>query len=543
MSGAQTQVAQNAFAAFQSGEFENAAQLFHDALLTEPSNFDHKAFFLHSLFLAKPALYNDAYIETLTEFLKAPTDLNIGVLIRVWVHALHQDEEFAVLLDKEIDFSKARTDFLGSDFFNAGLTISIIPDVKIEKLLTRLRSHILEEAIKGSQSEESENFAISLAQCCFINEYVFAISEEEKSKIPDLKNVALKSKDSFSLAVLACYMPLYKGKDIVKKLSRPLSGFDKEKLAPVIQQQIKEPLEEEKIKKKIKHIGSIQDDVSRAVQEQYEENPYPTWINIGGIATDEDEVDLSGFQHKLVPKILIAGCATGRYPIGVAKMRPNALVYGVDLSTSSIAYATRKAKEIKADNLSLFHCDILNVGELGENFDMIETVGVLHHMDKPMDGLHALVNILEDGGYIKIGLYSTLARRHLTACQEELKEKNIADDADGIREARAFIMGQPDDHPYKKMLAYDDFYSVSMLRDLLMHKQEHCMTMNDVMQMIEETDLEFLGFAGVNPETRQAYAQIFPDDLAQNNLQNWADFEEKHPDAFIGMYKFWCKKI
>ena len=45
----------------------------------------------------------------------------------------------------------------------------------------------------------------------------------------------------------------------------------------MIKMQIKEPLEELRLKNSIKSIREISDNVSKMVRNQYEENPYPRW--------------------------------------------------------------------------------------------------------------------------------------------------------------------------------------------------------------------------------------------------------------------------
>ena len=39
------------------------------------------------------------------------------------------------------------------------------------------------------------------------------------------------------------------------------------------------------------------------------------------------------------------------------------------------------------------------------------------------------------------------------------------------------------------------------------------------------------------------YKNYFREDEKQTNLQNWARFEEKHPNTFGGMYQFWVSKM
>ena len=52
----------------------------------------------------------------------------------------------------------------------------------------------------------------------------------------------------------------------------------------------------------------------------------------------------------------------------------------------------------------------------------------------------------------------------------------------------------------------------------------------------------FLGFL-LPQKIKSIYKNYFPEDKKQINLQNWAKFEEKHPNTFIEMYQFWVSKM
>ena len=111
-----------------------------------------------------------------------------------------------------------------------------------------------------------------------------------------------------------------------------------------------------------------------------------------------------------MPKVLIAGCGTGAQVL-VANRYRNAKITAIDLSSSSLAYAIRKAREYGMKNVTFKKMDLLNIGELDQHFDIIECTGVLHHMENPKAGLSKLINQLIPGGYIKLALYSGVARK------------------------------------------------------------------------------------------------------------------------------------
>ena len=52
-------------------------------------------------------------------------------------------------------------------------------------------------------------------------------------------------------------------------------------VAALLDQQVREPHEEAALRAASRALTPIEDDVSRAVQAQYEENPYPRWIAPG----------------------------------------------------------------------------------------------------------------------------------------------------------------------------------------------------------------------------------------------------------------------
>ena len=70
--------------------------------------------------------------------------------------------------------------------------------------------------------------------------------------------------------------------------------------------------------------------------------------------------------------------------------------------------------------MEYLQADILDLYLLGRKFDIIESVGVLHHMDKPIAGWKILTDLLNPGGLMKIGLYSELARHQIVKIREEI---------------------------------------------------------------------------------------------------------------------------
>jgi len=428
---------------------------------------------------------------------------------------------------------------------------SLIVDKLLEKLFTKIRNEFLFILIEDKQEIVNDyfDFILSLAQQCFFNEYIFNKSKEENTKVKKLESKILKSKkiNELDIAILGCYMPLYNSKNIIKKLSNYESNnflFN-----DLIKVQIKEPLNEIKIAKSINSFDKIVDDVSKKVREQYEENPYPRWrytyknlsSNFLNHLNNEIKPNKLEFNNEFNnPNILVAGCGTGQHIAIVADKYLNSKILAIDLSLASLAYAKRKVEELNLKNVEFLQADILQLKNLKKKFNVIECVGTLHHMKDPVAGLKILINLLEPNGLLKLGLYSEIARQNIVKARNFIKRRNIKSTVDEIRNFREIIENEDIDPALKKIFRSKDFYSTSMARDLMFHVQEHRFKLLEVSKILENLNLEFLGFS--NQHIKSKFSKMFPNDKKNIFLENWDKFENSNPDTFYNMYQFWVRK-
>ena len=281
---------------------------------------------------------------------------------------------------------------------------------------------------------------------------------------------------------------------------------------------------------------------------QYEENPYPRWDAIHKIKAVSPAAHLQMIAPFLTAKdfafgekvsILIAGCGTGQQVAHTAQQYKNSDVLAVDLSLASLSYAKRKITEIGLKNVTLAQADILQLETLNQQFDIVESTGVLHHLENPMQGWHVLRRLVKPQGYMCIALYSTRARIAVKQARTMIAEKGFANTPEGIRACRQQIITQKSTvagaHP---LHFFRDFYSLSMCRDLLFHVQEHTFTVAEIASALEELNLEFIAFMfPENIKTKALYCEMFPEDTTLQNLENWEVFEQEHPSAFACMYQ------
>ena len=464
------------------------------------------------------------------------------------------NEELKILINSETPLlsNKLINVFMKEEIFHLVLQKSLILNKSIEKLITRLRSEILFKLddINKDSLKEYHDFIISLAEQNWLNEYVNAETQEEINEVSKLKEKIEKKEqiNEIEIAVLGSYIPLNRFEIIIKKLLNYSSSNNL--FNDLINLQIKEPIKEKELIKSLKSLNEIIDPVSKKVRAQYEKNPYPRWRFTKRYIPNNfcQRLNNQIKPNKIIcderldsPNILIAGCGTGSHPISATRYK-NSNIIGVDLSLSSLGYAKRKVNELDHENIKFLHTDILHLKKLNKKFDVIESSGVIHHMKDPIEGLKILVEILEPHGFLRLGLYSELARQNVVKARKFIKDNNYKDHIRDIKIFRKAIIDNDGDKLLNSLTESEDFYTMSAVRDLLFHVQEHRFTIPEISEILSNLKLEFLGFDIPNPSIKKEYSKIFPNDKKNISLDNWHQFETDNPETFGAMYQFWVKR-
>ena len=424
-----------------------------------------------------------------------------------------------------------------------------LPDIEIEAILIKVRATTLLTINHQSKSPKLFSLQLALAQQCFINEYIYPQTETENEALLKLEKIVTERLDNncqadpLMLICLASYKALHKYA-WVRNVIIPKS------LKILAKQQIGDIQHEQKLKFEMTKVSIITDRVSELVQDQYEESPYPRWVNVAlpadamSISQIADRLNLKADKLELnrarPSKILIAGCGTGQQSIETAARFKNSDILAIDLSLDSLAYAERKTRELGLTNINYVQADILELNAFGEKFDLIESVGVLHHMENPLAGWQSLVDCLQPGALMRIGLYSKLGRQHVTRIRNEIRGLNKKLEIEDLRDFRSKIMASSKEH-HKQITQSIDFFSASTLRDALFHVQEHVFSLSQINHHLDQLHLSFCGFEG-NTILNQFQVQ-YGDSEKLQDLKEWSIFEGKNPRVFSGMYQFWCQKV
>ena len=549
------------------GNNEEALTCHRRAIALAPENDSFWAALATSMSTIAFTSVDDRLWQDLSTLLERPTVSPFDV-IHPTLSALRHHPEFASLLEM-VELDKPETEFAYNaaaqtlariPLFLRTISLGHVNDLDVERLLTDLRRAMLQETLAGTHSKQSLPFAAALALQCYANEYVFAESAAERSAVEQLieqiTGLVEGGQDvpPSSIIAVGAYRALSEMAWAVELSQR---AWD-EVIQDVVERQILEPQVEQNVRFKIPQLSTIENDVSQSVRQQYEQNPYPRWTKTGisdtcrTIRADLQSTplcfDLGEYASPQEPEILVAGCGTGQHAVFTASRFENARVLAVDLSLSSLSYANRKAKELQFSNIEFAQADILELGSLERRFDLIESSGVLHHLDDPLAGWRVLVDLLRPGGVMKIGLYSKIARRDISAGRAMIADKGYSPSAEDIRQCRQDIIalsrgvslqGQ---EAMAKICAYRDFFSLSECRDLLFHVQEHLFTLPKIEEALQDLKLCFLGFEMNDQRALCAFKTSHPDKSALTSLALWNAFEQDNPDTFQGMYQFWCQK-
>ena len=435
---------------------------------------------------------------------------------------------------------------------------TIICDPDMERSLTALRRLFSGLVQRGPEVRKCLSgrylpFLCSLAVLCFNNEYIFAVTDEEKSWQEHLirlleRDSGLIEDEPGLLVLVGCYDALYR-LPFVESLNGIGSLEHFSTISQVIRVQLHEPLAEKRLKKMIPKLTVINDDVSEKVRQQYEESPYPRWISISLTRPRPMEAVFEKIIPNLElgtgldfesPEILVAGCGTGQHPIYTRFRFSGSRVTAVDLSLTSLAYAMRKCEEMGIQDIHFMQADILALVEFGRRFDVVECGGVLHHMADPLKGWRILLGLLKPSGIMGVGLYSRQSRKSINDARASIASKGYNATAEDMRTFRQEVLSTSDDPGMGFLRGQRDFYSMSGCRDMLFNVQEHQFDLREISEMLTILNLEFLGFQ-VSQAVMDRFRSCYPDGDIRS-LESWHQFEECNPEVFSNMYQFYVRK-
>jgi SAM-dependent methyltransferase len=237
-------------------------------------------------------------------------------------------------------------------------------------------------------------------------------------------------------------------------------------------------------------------------------------------------------------RLLDAGCGTGVSTDYLAHLNPGAEILAVDISSGALEVARERLRRSGGAR----HCSSLRIEQRslldlkGEGpFELINSVGVLHHLHQPEAGLHALAELLSPGGLLHLFLYADGGRWEIHRVQRALTALEVIGDGDGLRLGRALFEQLPDTNRlrrhHEQRWALDTAADANFA-DMYLHPQETSYDLEGLFHFVASAGLEFAGFS--NPEVwdpaRLLQGELLERARALPDQQRWALVESLDPD-------------
>lgn len=556
-----------AYTYLEQGKYVEAFQLYQELIKTQA----HDPHIRNKLFEAASHINADFYSQELEANLLRYLDFDDVD------HSLLRNLT-TTLLHHKLQLSEANTplefDQIASDpLLLASLKRFFFCDALLERLFISLRQTLLFNTVQGMTLPTAHlDLAHAIAVQAQLNEYVWPITQNEASIINELETLLcqITEQTQWQLSDIApAVLILSQYKDLATcKIAPIFSSTDTQPaqltsdiktsyLADIIDYSIQTRNNEIAIAKKLPYWSPAthltHNEISQRVQNQYEENPYPRWKDIGfntassyqqALTKNFPNLNLSHWQGKEKLNVLVAGCGTGRQAIRLASYFNDLNVIAIDLSGRSLAYAQQQAKKYQVENIQFIQADILEFSNFPMLFDVIECSGVLHHMENPEQGLQSLSELLSPTGVMKIALYSESARKQVINFRKLItnNKQQTGDDLDQRLLRQALLMNQIPGQ-WNNITRSEDFYSMSSCRDLIFHEQEHQFTPTKIDNLLSNNQLEFIGMLPTTSALQAFESKLGAGALSNNNtLESWDKVEQSDEDIFAGMYQFYCRK-
>jgi SAM-dependent methyltransferase len=437
------------------------------------------------------------------------------------------------------------------DLLVAALESGVVRDAGLERLFSAIRRVLLLELPpERFQDRALYAFVLSLLSQGWNNDHAWAEDQAETAALQQLAidPAALAAGD---LGASRCLLLNCLYRSVTEVVGRfpdlvPGLALRPRSLRERFDERLRALAEERQAAAALPRLAPFADETSRRVAAQYEKSPYPRWQSVhvstpgslrAALGRYFPAERLSFMDRRF--DVLIAGAGTGQQALQSAfGYGPNARLLAVDLSASSLAYAQRMAARYGADSIEFLVADILALDGLQRQFDVIECVGVLHHMADPWAGWRTLLRRLKPGGLMYIGLYSAVSRRNLRQLRADADYPGPGCTDAAARAFRAKLLDRPAGAPGAELKTSHDFYALNEFRDLVLHENEQHAHLSDVASFLNENGLVFRGFT----LERQVLEEFASRRRRPGRLEDWAQYEVENPRTFDAMYRFWCER-
>ena len=248
------------------------------------------------------------------------------------------------------------------------------------------------------------------------------------------------------------------------------------------------------------------DAATRGIKRLYEKYPYPTPATGNSLIRD-----LTNVIEVLFPKqdfenweILDAGCGSGHRLLALAKNYPKAKFTGIDLSASSLSVASQIARKNGITNVTFEQANLLDL-HLSNEYRLIVSTGVVHHLHDPQLGLKNLYNCLSADGLLYTWFYHSFGEFHRLLDRELVRllwGTEQSDFPEGISIMEELGLKLPTEQYGTKTSAPGerDISQLSIDADAYLHPIVNAYRFHEAIEMFRQADADWAAINGINLE-------------------------------------------
>lgn len=231
-----------------------------------------------------------------------------------------------------------------------------------------------------------------------------------------------------------------------------------------------------------KTMDTLSISANREVLEFYTSLPFNFYSDPSVAAEEIERRDAVQNYSVIIPllkdglRTVDMGCGAG-WLVNSLNYHYDVTAEGVDFNPVAIDQASQVSEILKLK--SGFHVSDLFQFKPEQPFDLVTSVGVLHHTNACMDGVrHICRHVVSDTGKVFIGLYHTYGRKAFLTYFEDMKQEGASEE-ELYTAYKALYPGQTDETHLR-----------SWFRDQVLHPHETQHTLEELVEVLSEEGFE-----------------------------------------------------
>ena len=229
--------------------------------------------------------------------------------------------------------------------------------------------------------------------------------------------------------------------------------------------------------------------VDAVVREFYTDVPFPGTLNAYGPWRDQAPRLLTGLgldpEAARGASVLDAGCGTGEYARSFANL--GARVTAMDITEASLQRARQIDRDLGLDGIEYVNADLFELPE-GDRFDIVLSLGVLHHTYDPARAFRAVAQRVVAGGFLIVGLYDPISRWPVRCSRGLINVLSQGNTERGITIARRCFRPL-----IRRYLGPVSAQQRQRVADLLIHPHEKPVRVNTVLDWYRKQGFAIVG--------------------------------------------------